>query len=58
MIFIRTFCVAFRTSSADQGYTAGRNYMCLAVTICPWPQLFVPFSENVKNSRFNETTVL
>ncbi len=20
-----------------QGYTAGRNYMCLAVTICSWP---------------------
>jgi hypothetical protein len=20
-----------------QGYTAGRNYMCLAVTICAWP---------------------
>jgi hypothetical protein len=27
---------------AHQGYTAGRNYMCLAVTICAWPQLFVP----------------
>jgi hypothetical protein len=52
MIFIRTFCVVFRTSSADQEYTAGRNYLYLAATISAWPQLFVPFSENVKNYRF------
>jgi hypothetical protein len=39
----------------EQGYTAGRNYMFLAVTIWAWPQLFGPgrnylflFAENVK----------
>ncbi len=43
----------------EQGYTAGRNYMFLAVTIWAWPQLFVPgrnylflFAENVKKFQF------
>ncbi len=36
----------------EQGYTAGRGYMCLAVAVCSGRGCLFLFAENIKKFRF------